>query len=154
MATDRPIPADESVRRRMSRQARKDTAPELALRRELHRRGLRYRIGVRPIRELRGAADIVFRPVRVAVYVDGCFWHMCPEHGTFPANNAGWWRAKLERNRDRDRRTDIVLAEHGWTVVRVWEHEDPAEAADRVESVVGGAREAANGRSSSIRTRP
>jgi DNA mismatch endonuclease (patch repair protein) len=139
MSSERPTPADETVRRRMSRQARRDTGPELALRRELHRRGLRYRVAVRPIRELRGSADVVFSRARVAVYVDGCFWHMCPQHSTMPANNAGWWRAKLEGNRDRDRRTDALLAAHGWTVVRVWEHEDPIAAADRVEAAVRAA---------------
>jgi DNA mismatch endonuclease (patch repair protein) len=120
----------------MSRQARRDTAPELALRQALHRRGLRYRVGLRPVRELRGAADIVFTAARVAVYVDGCFWHMCPEHSTMPTNNAAWWRAKLEGNRARDRRTDQVLDAHGWRVVRVWEHEDPDKAAERVSAVV------------------
>jgi DNA mismatch endonuclease (patch repair protein) len=145
---------DEGVRRRMSRQARRDTGPELALRRALHRRGLRYRVGVRPIRELRGAADIVFGAVKIAVYVDGCFWHMCPEHGTMPANNAGWWRDKLERNRERDRRTDALLRENGWQAVRVWEHEDPEEAADRVMEAVRAARAVANTRSPSVRTDP
>jgi DNA mismatch endonuclease (patch repair protein) len=120
----------------MSRQARRDTAPEVALRRALHRRGLRYRVGIRPVPELRGAADIVFTAARVAVYVDGCFWHMCPEHSTMPANNAAWWKAKLEGNRTRDRRTDEVLARHGWEVVRVWEHEEPEQAAERVAELV------------------
>jgi DNA mismatch endonuclease (patch repair protein) len=120
----------------MSRQARRDTAPEIALRRVLHRRGLRYRVGIRPIPQLRGSADIVFTAARVAVYVDGCFWHMCPEHSTMPANNAAWWKAKLEGNRARDRRTDEVLRAHGWRVVRVWEHEDAEEAAERVVAAV------------------
>lgn len=123
----------------MARQARSDTAPELALRRVLHGRGLRYRVGVRPIRELRGAADIVFTRARVAVYVDGCFWHMCPEHSTMPANNAAWWKAKLEGNRARDRRTDALLDSQGWHVVRVWEHEDPEEAAERVVAALEAA---------------
>jgi DNA mismatch endonuclease (patch repair protein) len=125
----------------MSRQARRDTAPEIALRRALHRRGLRYRVGVRPVPELRGAADVVFTAARVAVYVDGCFWHMCPEHSTMPTNNAAWWKTKLEGNRTRDRRTDEVLARHGWRVVRVWEHDDPEQAAERVAAVVRRARD-------------
>ena len=120
----------------MSRQARRDTAPEIALRRVLHRRGLRYRVGIRPIPEVRGSADVVFTAARVAVYVDGCFWHMCPEHSTMPANNAAWWKAKLEGNRARDRRTDEVLRTHDWNVVRVWEHEDAEEAAERVATAV------------------
>ena len=135
MSTYRPAPANEAVRRRMSRQARRDTAPEVALRRALHRRGLRYRVGIRPVPELRGAADIVFTAARVAVYVDGCFWHMCPEHSTMPATNAAWWKAKLEGNRMRDRRTDEVLARHGWEVVRVWEHEEPEEGEHNGELV-------------------
>jgi DNA mismatch endonuclease (patch repair protein) len=125
----------------MSRQARRDTAPELALRRALHRRGLRYRVGIRPIAELRGSADVVFTAARVAVYVDGCFWHMCPQHGTMPANNAEWWKAKLEGNRARDRRTDDLLERHGWRVVRVWEHEEPEEAAGRIATLVRSVRD-------------
>jgi DNA mismatch endonuclease (patch repair protein) len=124
----------------MSRQARRDTAPEVALRRALHRRGLRYRVGIRPVPELRGAADIVFTAARVAVYVDGCFWHMCPEHSTMPANNAAWWKTKLEGNRTRDRRTDEVLARHGWKSVRIWEHEEPEEAAERIDELVRAVR--------------
>jgi DNA mismatch endonuclease (patch repair protein) len=151
MPTDRPEPIDDSVRRRMSRQARKDTAPEMALRRALHRRGLRYRVGIRPIRELRGAADVVFPLARVAVYVDGCFWHMCPDHSTMPANNAAWWKSKLEANRARDQRTNDVLQRHGWSAVRVWEHEDPEQAAERVAAKVRAARADTNMRSYSVR---
>jgi DNA mismatch endonuclease (patch repair protein) len=85
---------------------------------------------------LRSRADIVFGPARVAVYVDGCFWHSCPEHGTRPKANAEWWKQKLNRNQERDLETDHFLRERGWTVVRIWEHEDPVEAANRVERVV------------------
>lgn len=131
----------------MSRQARRDTAPELALRRELHRRGLRYRVATRPVKGVRRSADVVFGPARVAVFVDGCFWHMCPEHATFPTNNAAWWRAKLEANRARDRETDALLEAQGWRVVRVWEHEDPLEAADRVHAALRAARSEASARS-------
>lgn len=123
----------------MSRQASRDTAPEIALRRALHRRGLRYRVGIRPIAQIRGSADVVFTAARVAVYVDGCFWHMCPEHSTMPANNAAWWKAKLEGNRARDRRTDEILRANGWHVVRVWEHENVDEAAERVATAVRAA---------------
>jgi DNA mismatch endonuclease, patch repair protein len=140
VSTQRPAPANEAVRRRMSRQARRDTAPEVALRRALHRRGLRYRVGIRPVPELRGAADIVFTAARVAVYVDGCFWHMCPAHSTMPANNAAWWKAKLEGNRARDRRTDALLAQHGWAAVRIWEHEDPEQAAERIAEIVSNVK--------------
>jgi DNA mismatch endonuclease (patch repair protein) len=122
----------------MSRQANRDTLPELALRRELHRRGLRFRVSRRPLAGLRSTADIVFGPARVAVYVDGCFWHSCPQHATRPASNAAWWEEKLARNRVRDRATDAALTAADWVVVRVWEHEDIVDAADGIEALVRG----------------
>ncbi|MBW3669810.1 MAG: very short patch repair endonuclease [Actinobacteria bacterium] len=120
----------------MSRQRSRDTDPERALRSSLHRRGLRYRLHRRPVPGLRRQADIVFGPARVAVFVDGCFWHCCPEHTTSPKSNAAWWSAKLAANVARDRDTDEQLAVAGWAVVRVWEHEDPVAAAARVAQVV------------------
>ncbi|WP_424190409.1 very short patch repair endonuclease [Actinokineospora sp. G85] len=120
----------------MSRQRSRDTTVELALRKELHARGLRYRVHRRPLPGVRREADIVFGRVKVAVFVDGCFWHGCPRHVTWPKNNAEFWRAKIEANRTRDRDTDLRLAGNGWTVVRVWEHEDPIAAADRVHEAV------------------
>lgn len=120
----------------MARVARRDTRPELALRRELHARGLRYRVDKRPDPTLRGRADLLFRRYRVAVYVDGCFWHGCPEHGVLPKGNREWWRAKLATTVRRDRATEATLRDLGWTVLRVWEHEDPVAAADRVEAAI------------------
>jgi len=120
----------------MSRVARRDTAPELALRSELHRRGLRFRVDRAPVPGVRSRADVVLGPARVAVYVDGCFWHSCPEHATTPRANAEFWEHKLTRNRERDAETNQKLSEYGWAVVRIWEHEDPVEAADRVAGVV------------------
>src|SRR6478736_5875938 len=120
----------------MSRLGRRDTLPELAIRSELHRRGLRFRVDRPPVPGLRSRADIVFGPARVAVYIDGCFWHSCPEHGTKPKANADWWEQKLRRNQERDAETDRALREHGWEVVRIWEHEDPVEAAAGVEVTV------------------
>jgi DNA mismatch endonuclease (patch repair protein) len=114
---------------------RRDTAPEMHLRSELHRRGLRFRVDAIPLPGVRRRADIVFRTARVAVYVDGCFWHGCPVHGTWPKANAEWWRTKIVANRDRDADTDRRMSEADWLVVRVWEHEGAA-AADRVESAV------------------
>jgi DNA mismatch endonuclease (patch repair protein) len=108
----------------------------MLLRRELHRRGRRYRVDRSPVEGLRTKADVLFGPLRVAVYVDGCFWHRCPIHGTDPKSNSDWWEQKLSRNVARDRRIDENLSEAGWTVVRVWEHEDPFDAADRIESVL------------------
>jgi DNA mismatch endonuclease (patch repair protein) len=120
----------------MSRVGRRDTAPELALRSELHRRGLRFRVDRAPVAEIRRRADLVFGPSKTAVFVDGCFWHSCPEHGTKPKANAEFWDRKLSRNRERDTETDRLLVERGWTVIRIWEHEDPSAAADRVEALV------------------
>ncbi|WP_420752095.1 very short patch repair endonuclease [Rhodococcus sp. O3] len=120
----------------MSRQRRRDTAPEVALRRELHRRGLRFFVDRAPLAGLRRRADLVFPRRRLAVYVDGCFWHRCPVHATDPKNNSEWWAAKLAGNVARDRDTDARLAAAGWTVVRIWEHEDPLVAADRVQNAL------------------
>jgi DNA mismatch endonuclease (patch repair protein) len=138
----RPTPLDASVARRMSRQPRRDTAPEVALRRELHRRGMRFRVDW-PLPGLpRRRADIAFTRRRIVVFVDGCFWHACPEHRTAPASNADWWAAKLQKNLSRDRNTDKHMRLLGWTVLRFWEHEDPVSAAECVEAAVRGATSA------------
>lgn len=110
----------------------RDTGPELRLRSLLHRRGLRYRVHVRPLVGLRRTADIVHRPTKVAVFMDGCFWHGCPDHFVEPRTNSAFWVPKIEANIRRDRETDAALVAAGWRVVRVWEHEDPSLAADRV----------------------
>ena len=110
----------------------KDTAAEMALRRELHRLGVRYRLH---LRQLPGTPDIALTRARVAVFVDGCFWHRCPEHGTSPKNNSAWWSSKLDENVARDRRKDLQLQELGWIPVHVWEHEDPGVAAAEIERV-------------------
>jgi DNA mismatch endonuclease (patch repair protein) len=120
---------------RMSTLARRDTAPEVALRRELHRRGLRYRVHAKVPGNNRRTIDIAFSRVKLAVYVDGCFWHGCAEHGTQPRTNNQWWKWKIDRNRTRDADTNRALTEVGWAVVRVWEHEDVKIAADRVEAI-------------------
>ena len=120
------------VRSRMQQQPSKNTNPELALRSELHRRGLRYRVHV-PILDGRRKHDIVFTRAGVVVEVLGCFWHRCPRHGTSPRSNAEWWEAKLEGNVARDKRTAAELRKAGWKLIRVWEHEDPVKAADRVQ---------------------
>jgi DNA mismatch endonuclease (patch repair protein) len=120
---------------------RRDTKPELTIRRILHARGHRFQVD-RPIpigdRQVR--PDIVFGPARVAVFVDGCFWHGCPEHGTMPRRNADYWGPKLARNIERDRSTEAALTENGWLVIRVWEHEDPLQAALRIGSAVTARR--------------
>jgi DNA mismatch endonuclease (patch repair protein) len=120
----------------MRRQRRRDTAPELKLRRELHRLGARYRVDESPLRGMRRRADVVFRSARVAVYLNGCYWHGCPEHMTWPTANARWWRQKIEANVARDRETDAQLSQAGWLAVRVWEHDDPVAAAARIYELV------------------
>ncbi|MFE3197604.1 very short patch repair endonuclease [Embleya sp. NPDC059237] len=126
----------DATRARMSRQRSKDTDVEVALRRVLHGMGLRYRVHRRPLKGIRREADVVFGPAKVAVYVDGCFWHGCPVHATWPKRNAEFWKTKIEGNRTRDADTDRRMAEAGWLVVRVWEHEDAAVAAARVRDAV------------------
>lgn len=116
----------------MRGQRTRDTPVELALRSELHRRGVRFRLHRRLLAESRREVDIVIPKCRVAILVDGCFWHGCPLHGTVPKNNAKFWQDKLAANRRRDRDTVTRLAEAGWAVVRVWEHEVPAEAASKI----------------------
>lgn len=120
----------------MRAQRRRDTTPEIALRSELHRRGLRFRVQRRVLPDVRRTADIVFGPSRVVVEVRGCFWHGCPEHGTSPKVNADWWREKIDRNRERDADSDARLREAGWTVIVVWEHEKPAAAANHIEETI------------------
>lgn len=127
-----PLATSPEVSARFSRHPRRDTRPELALRRELHRRGFRYRIDAAPLAGVRRRADLVFPGVKVAVFVDGCFWHGCPAHLVWPKANADWWRNKITGNVARDRDTDRRLVEQGWRVVRVWEHEDPRAAASEV----------------------
>jgi DNA mismatch endonuclease (patch repair protein) len=128
----RPVATDASTLARMRTQQRRDTGIERALRSALHRQGLRFRVDFAPLAGLRRRADVVFTRARVAVFVDGCFWHCCPQHATWPKSNADWWREKLRRNVERDRDTDCRLRTLGWLVIRVWEHEESGRAAARV----------------------
>jgi DNA mismatch endonuclease (patch repair protein) len=129
-----------AVRTRMSRQKSRNTGIEMALRKALHSAGFRYRVHRRPVKGVRREADLVFGPARVAVFVDGCFWHGCPEHATWPKNNAEFWRLKIETNRKRDADTDARLHAAGWLAVRVWEHETVEIAATRVITAVQARR--------------
>ncbi len=134
---DRPsIAGSPQVRARMQRVRRRDTTPELRLRRELHRAGFRYFVDRAPSPGLRRKADLVFPRARVAVFVDGCFWHGCPDHASWPKTNAEWWRRKIEQNVARDQCTAEELTRRGWAVLRIWAHEDPCLAALRVEALV------------------
>jgi len=114
----------------------KDTKPEIALRSAVHALGLRYRVSARPLKEVRRTADLVFTKARVAVFLDGCFWHGCPEHHTVAVTNATFWADKVASNRSRDRDTDQRLQDAGWVSVRIWEHENPCDAALRVRDVI------------------
>jgi DNA mismatch endonuclease, patch repair protein len=116
----------------MSRLGRRDTKPELEIRRLLHAAGLRFRVDHAPVTGLRTRADVVFIRQRVALYVDGCFWHRCPEHFVIPKSNTAWWLEKIARNVERDQATTAALEVRGWTVLRAWEHEEPSAVASRV----------------------
>lgn len=130
--------SSEGVRRSMVSNKRADTGPEKALRAALFRAGVRFRKDYRiDCPDLRVRADIAIIGPRLAVFVDGCFWHRCPMHGTEPKTNADFWTEKLNRNVARDRRVDASLGEIGWTVLRAWEHEAPEDAASRVLETLG-----------------
>lgn len=135
-----PSASSDDARRRMRANRGRDTAPEMALRRELHRRGYRFRVDRAPLRSLRCRADLVFGRDQLAVFVDGCFWHGCPEHMSWPKANRDWWKAKIAATVARDRRNDSVLRESGWTVLRVWEHEPPQLASDLVADTLASLR--------------
>lgn len=123
-------------RKSMQGNKRRDTKPELELRSLLHAAGLRYRVDRPPLAGLRRRADIVFGPARVAVFVDGCFWHGCPDHYRPPKTNDGYWSPKITRNMDRDREVDAALEKAGWLVLRFWEHQPAAECAASVVEIV------------------
>jgi DNA mismatch endonuclease (patch repair protein) len=124
----------------MARQRVRDTSPELSLRRRLHARGLRYRVQARILPGVRRTIDIVFPRERVAVEVRGCFWHGCSKHRSIPKANNAWWASKLASNVARDADTADRLERAGWTLVVVWEHDDPDAAAERVEMTVRSRR--------------
>lgn len=121
----------------MSDQRTIDTTPELALRRLLFASGARYRVGYKVPGMPRRSIDIAFPGKRIAVFVDGCFWHGCPQHCVPPKNNAAWWKAKLDRNVARDKETTSHLLQSGWTVLRLWEHTPVDEAVSAVLALLG-----------------
>ncbi|MDT0308451.1 very short patch repair endonuclease [Streptomyces sp. DSM 44917] len=120
----------------MRRQRREETGPELAVRRLLHAAGLRYRLHHRVPGMARRRIDIAFPGPRIAVFLDGCFWHCCPQHASYPKANAEHWRRKFEQNTVRDTETTVHLQGAGWTVLRFWEHESPEEVAVKVADTV------------------
>jgi DNA mismatch endonuclease, patch repair protein len=126
---------------RMAKVRQKNTDAEIALRKELYQRGLRYRVNFEILKKPRRVADIVFPGLKIAIFVDGCFWHGCPDHGTWPKNNAEFWRQKIETNIARDNDTNERLREIGWTVLRFWRHIRPTDAADIILKSVLDAKE-------------
>ncbi|MEV8430386.1 very short patch repair endonuclease [Streptomyces chartreusis] len=129
-------------RRNMQAVRSRDTKPELLVRRLVHANGLRYRVAARPVPSLRRTADMVFRPAKVAVFVDGCYWHGCPEHYVSPKTNSGYWSDKVARNIARDRDTDRQLENAGWLVLRYWEHASAQASAAEIIRVVRARRNA------------
>lgn len=130
-----PEASSPSIRRRMQVTPRRDTPCELAIRSAVHQRGLRFRVDW-TLPGTRKRADLAFVAARVVVFVDGCFWHGCPQHATWPKRNAAWWRNKIETNIRRDRDTDAFLTAAGWKVLRFWEHEHSHRASSTIVRVV------------------
>lgn len=134
-----PLPTSSpsaATRKAMQGNRSRDTRPEVAIRSAVHRRGMRYRVASRPLPGLRRTADLVFSSERVAVFVDGCFWHGCALHCRLPKSNAEYWTAKVARNLTRDRETDQTLRRAGWIVIRVWEHDRVDRVTRKIEETV------------------
>ncbi|GAB3156166.1 very short patch repair endonuclease [Microbispora hainanensis] len=137
-----PAPLNEGRSRNMRANRRADTKPEVALRSALHRLGYRYRKDLRlDLGDVRVRPDIVFTGRKLAVFVDGCFWHVCPEHGRQPTTNEWYWAPKLRRNVERDRAADAALTAAGWQVVRLWEHESLPAAVETVVAALNSETE-------------
>ncbi|MFD7487416.1 very short patch repair endonuclease [Streptomyces mirabilis] len=133
--------ASSAARRRNMQAIRsRDTKPERLVRSLLHAQGLRYRVAAKPLPGLRRTADIVFRPVKLAVFIDGCYWHGCPDHYVPPRTNPGYWSDKVARNMARDRDTDEQLKAAGWTVLRFWEHDPADDSAVKIAAAVSRLR--------------
>ena len=131
--------SSDATRKSMQGNRSRDTKPELAVRSAVHRRGIRFRVSVRPQPEFARTADLVLRKTRIVVFVDGCFWHGCPAHHTPPVTNSRYWADKIARNIERDAETTEYLEQAGWTVLRFWEHQDPEVVGDRVQNAVQSA---------------
>lgn len=145
-ANARVAPSSPEARLRMQRVRQKHTSAEATLRRELHARGIRFRLHVAVLTAPRRVADVALSGLRVAVFVDGCFWHGCPMHATWPKQNAEFWRAKIKTNMARDKDTDARLRAAGWKVIRVWAHEQAGIAAARIAKIVERRRESMHSR--------
>jgi DNA mismatch endonuclease (patch repair protein) len=132
MVNQKLTPPANRVRLQMQAQKTTGTKIEMRVRRGLHALGIRFRVDRRPLPEHKFRGDIVWQGRRLVVFLDGCFWHGCPDHGTTPKSNTQWWRTKIEANRNRDRRVDELLRSRGWTVLRFWEHEDEGAVVEAV----------------------
>ena len=132
MVDQKLTPPANRVRLQMQAQKTTGTKIEMRVRRGLHALGIRFRVDRRPLPEHKFRGDIVWQGRRLVVFLDGCFWHGCPEHGTTPKSNTQWWQSKIETNRTRDRRVDELLRSHGWTVLRFWEHEDESAVIEAI----------------------
>lgn len=137
---NKPVASSNAALNRMRAAKPRDTAPEIALRQVLLEMGLTFSLDVCPIEGLRRRVDILFVEERVAVMIDGCYWHGCPQHGTWPKQNAEFWKAKIEANKRRDSDTNQRLEDAGWRVIRIWEHEDPHDAAERIRDVLNASK--------------
>jgi DNA mismatch endonuclease (patch repair protein) len=136
--------ANPAIRRVMQGNKSRDTRPEIAVRSAVHALGMRYRVSARPLRDLRRTTDLVFRNSRVAVFVDGCFWHGCPKHHAPPKTNASYWATKIQGNKSRDKDTTERLGREGWTVLRFWSQEEPLSVATQIAKVVAANIRAGN----------
>ena len=132
--------SSDAARKTMQGNRGRDTRAELAVRRLVHAAGLSYRVNARPEPDLRRTADLLFTRVRVAVFIDGCYWHGCPEHFSVPATNLDYWSTKISQNQARDLETTALLAARGWPVRRFWEHEPPTTVAERIAELVQARR--------------
>lgn len=134
-----PHPTSPAASAALRGSRKRDTRPELRLRSLLHRRGMRFRVDrLVTAGDIRVRPDILFSAARVAVFIDGCFWHQCPEHGNVPRRNQAYWVPKLRRNVERDKLVTSALMDQGWCVIRIWEHTDPDVAASTVASAISG----------------
>ena len=131
-----PKPSSDAARKRMEAAKPKGTLPEIKLQSALEQVGVLFEVDVKPIDNLQRRADILIRDERIAIFVDGCFWHGCPIHGTQAKANAKFWADKINRNKERDLDTNRRLAEDGWTVLRIWEHEDPKQISNQVVELI------------------
>ncbi len=128
--------SSEPARKSMKGNRSRDTKPELAVRHLIHAAGLRYRVDYRPIPTINRRADIVFTRQRIAVFIDGCYWHGCPIHYVASKTNPDYWASKISRNIERDTQTDELLCEHGWTPIRFWSHEPPTSVAAAILAIL------------------